>query len=106
MAVTPTFPSRDTLRRFRFRPVDALVGAGVFLLLYAVVRVGASAHVPYRPSHVTPFGTSPSHLPYDAARSLLRMFVALFFAYAFSLGYALAAARSRRVSVSSMARVV
>src|ERR1017187_2604235 len=96
MAVTPTFPSRDTLRRFRFRPVDAFVGAGVFLLLYAVVRVGASAHVPYRPSHVTPFGTSPSHLPYDAARSLLRMFVALFFAYAFSLGYALAAARSRR----------
>jgi NitT/TauT family transport system permease protein len=96
MAVTPTFPSRDTLRRFRFRPVDAFVGAGVFLLLYAVVRVGASAHVPYRPSHATPFGTSPSHLPYDAARSLLRMFVALFFAYAFSLGYALAAARSRR----------
>jgi NitT/TauT family transport system permease protein len=96
MAVTPTFPSRDTLRRFRFRPVDALVGTGVFLLLYAVVRVGASAHVPYHPSHVIPFDTSPSRLPYYAARSLLRMFVALFFAYAFSLGYALAAARSRR----------
>ncbi|MGD0607131.1 MAG: ABC transporter permease subunit [Streptosporangiaceae bacterium] len=96
MAVTPTFPSRDTLRRFRFRPVDALVGTGVFLLLYAVVRVGASAHVPYYPSHAAPFDTSPSRLPYYAARSLLRMFVALFFAYAFSLSYALAAARSRR----------
>ena len=96
MAVTPTFPSRDTLRRFRFRPVDVLVGTGVFLLLYAVVRVGASAHVPYHPSHVIPFDTSPSRLPYYAARSLLRMFVALFFSYAFSLGYALAAARSRR----------
>ena len=96
MAVSPTFPSRDTLRRFRFRPVDVLVGAGVFLLLYAVVRVGASAHVPYHPSHVLPFDTSPSELPYYAARSLLRMFVALFFAYAFSLGYALWAARSRR----------
>jgi len=67
MAVTPTFPSRDTLRRFSFRPVDALVGADVFLLLYAVVRVGASAHVPYRPSQVIPFGTSPSQLPYYAA---------------------------------------
>jgi len=95
-AVTPTFPSRGTLRRFRFRPVDILVGAGVFLLLYVVARVAASAHVPYSPSHVTPFDTSPSELPYYAARSLLRMFIALFFSFAFSLGYALVAARSRR----------
>jgi NitT/TauT family transport system permease protein len=80
MAVTPTFPSRDPLRRFRFRPLDALVGAGVFLLLYAVVRVGASAHVPFHPSQATTISTSPSRLPYYAARSLLRMFIALFFA--------------------------
>ena len=40
--------------------------------------------------------TSPSRLPYYAARSLLRMFVALFFAYTFSLGYAYVAARNRR----------
>ena len=96
MAVTPTFPSRDALRRFRFRPLDAVVGAGVFLLLYAIARVGASAHVPFHPSQVTTIDTSPSRLPYYAARSLLRMFIALFFAYAFSLGYAYAAARSRR----------
>ena len=96
MAVTPTFPSRDSLRRLRFRPVDAVVGAGVFLLLYAVVRVGASAHVPFHPSQSATIDTSPSRLPYYAARSLLRMFVALFFAYAFSLCYAYAAARSRR----------
>jgi NitT/TauT family transport system permease protein len=96
MAVTPTFPSRDALRRFRFRPIDALVGAGVFLLLYAVVRVGASAHVPIRAGQVTTIDTSPSRLPYYAARSLLRMFIALFFAYAFSLIYAYVAARNRR----------
>ncbi len=97
MAVSPTFPSRDVLRRrLRFRPLDAVVGAGVFLLLYAVVRVGASAHVPIRPSQAVTIDTSPSRLPYYAARSLLRMFIALFFAYAFSLGYAYAAARSRR----------
>jgi hypothetical protein len=29
MAVTPTFPSRDTLRQFRFRPLDAIVGAAI-----------------------------------------------------------------------------
>ena len=96
MAVTPTFPSRDALRRLRFRPLDAVVGAGVFLLLYAVVRVGASAHVPFRPSQAATIGTSPSRLPSYAARSLLRMFIALFFAYASSLSYAYAAARSRR----------
>jgi NitT/TauT family transport system permease protein len=96
MAVTPTFPSRDSLRRLRFRPLDAVVGAGVFLLIYAVVRVGASAHVPLRAGQATTINTSPSQLPYYAARSLLRMFVALFFAYAFSLGYAYVAARNRR----------
>jgi NitT/TauT family transport system permease protein len=96
VAVTPTFPSRDTLRRLRFRPLDVLVGAAIFLLLYLVVRVGASAHVPIPRGRATTISTSPALLPYYAARSLLRMFIALFFAYAFSFGYAYAAARSRR----------
>lgn len=97
MAVTRTFPSRDAVaRRFRFRPIDAAVGAGVFLLIYAIVRVGATATVPIRSSQVTTIDTSPSELPYYAARSLLRMFIALFFAYAFSMSYAYTAARSRR----------
>jgi NitT/TauT family transport system permease protein len=95
VAVTPTFPSRDTLRRFRFRPLDVAVGAGIFLLLYVVVRVGATAHRPL-PSNAATISTSPSELPYYAARSLLRMFIALFFSYAFSFGYAYLAARSRR----------
>src|ERR1700729_2760705 len=49
---------------------------------------------PARPAHHDQYvacGTA-----YYAARSLLRMFIALFFASAFSLGYAYAAARSRR----------
>jgi NitT/TauT family transport system permease protein len=98
MAAIRTFPTGETLRRFRFRPVDALVGAGVFLLIYAVVRVGASARVPIPPSQAA-FNTSPAELPYYAARSLLRMFIALFFSYTFSLGYAYWAARSRRARV-------
>jgi NitT/TauT family transport system permease protein len=96
MAVTPTFPSRDVLRRrLHIRPLDVLVGALIFLLLYAVIRVGASAHVPI-PRRAATISTSPAELPYYAARSLLRMFIALFFAYAFSLGYAYVAARSLR----------
>jgi NitT/TauT family transport system permease protein len=77
MAVTPTFPSREALRSFRFRPLDAVVGLGVFLLVYAVIRVGASARVPFHPgrSAVT-ISTAPAELPFYAARSLLRMFAA------------------------------
>jgi NitT/TauT family transport system permease protein len=98
MALIRTFPTGDTLRRFRFRPVDILVGAGVFLLIYAIVRVGAGARVPIPPSQA-PFDMSPARLPYYAARSLLRMFIALFFSFAFSLGYAYVAARNRRARV-------
>jgi NitT/TauT family transport system permease protein len=97
MAVTPTFPSRDSLRRLRFRPIDVGVGLGVLLLIYAVIRVGAGARVPFHAGQsAATISSSPAQLPYYAARSLLRMFVALFFSYAFSLGYAYVAARSRR----------
>ncbi|MFY9887350.1 MAG: ABC transporter permease subunit [Streptosporangiaceae bacterium] len=94
MAVTPTFPSKDSLDRLRFRPLDFAVGIFVLLLIYIVVRVGAGARAPAHPSAT--LNLSPSNLPYYAARSLLRMFIALFFAYAFSLSYAYVAARSRR----------
>jgi len=94
VAVTPTFPSRETLDRLRFRPLDAFVGIAVLLLIYAAVRVGAGARAPLHPSST--ISLDPANLPYYAARSLLRMFIALFFAYAFSLGYAYVAARSRR----------
>jgi hypothetical protein len=45
MAVTPTFPSRGTLRRFRFRPVDILVG----VVLRELARSGCDIEV-----HVLP----------------------------------------------------
>jgi NitT/TauT family transport system permease protein len=94
VAVTPTFPSRETLDRLRFRPLDVFVGIAVLLLIYAAVRVGAGARAPVHPSST--ISLDPSNLPYYAARSLLRMFIALVFAYAFSLSYAYVAARSRR----------
>src|SRR5262249_24445688 len=95
MAVTPTFPSRESLRRLRFRPVDAGIGAGGLLLVYAVVRLGACARAPCHAGHAV-ISPSPAQLPYYAACSLLRMLVALACSYAFSLGYAYLAARSRR----------
>jgi len=94
VAVTPTFPSRETLTRLRFHPLDVAVGVVVLLLIYVAVRVGAGARAPAHAS--TTISLSPSNLPYYAARSLIRMFIALAFSYAFSLGYAYVAARSRR----------
>ena len=94
VAVTPTFPSRETLDRLRFRPLDVGVGVFVLLLIYLAVRVGAGAKAPVSASRT--IALAPSNLPYYAARSLLRMFIALFFSYSFSLGYAYVAARSRR----------
>jgi len=94
VAVTPTFPSRETLDRLRFRPLDVGVGLFVVLLIYVIVRVAAGAGAPVFSSRT--IDLAPSNLPYYAARSLLRMFIALFFSYSFSLGYAYIAARSRR----------
>ncbi len=94
MAVMRTFPTRETLDRLRFRPLDIGIGIGVLLLIYLLVRVGEGARAPVH--QATTISLSPSNLPYYAARSLLRMFIALFFAYAFSLSYAYVAARSMR----------
>jgi NitT/TauT family transport system permease protein len=94
VAVTPTFPSRETLSRLRFRPLDVAVGLFVILLIYVIVRVGAGTRASVHAAQT--ISISPSNLPYYAARSLLRMFIALFFSYAFSLSYAYVAARSRR----------
>jgi NitT/TauT family transport system permease protein len=94
VAVTPTYPSQENLGRLRFRPLDISVGLAVVLLIYVILRVGAGAKTSVH--HAATFDTSPSQLPYYAARSLLRMFIALFFSFSFSLGYAYIAARSRR----------
>ena len=101
--MTPTFPSRETLDRLRFRPLDIGIGVAVLALIYVVLRVGAGAHAPAHPSES--LNLSPVNLPYYAARSLLRMFIALFFSYAFSLVYAYVAARSlraRRVMIPAL----
>ncbi len=88
-------PARSALRR-RFSPIDIAVLITVLVLLYAIVRVGHGATASFSPSGLQHVSTSPSRLPYDAARSLLRMFIALFFSTVFTLLYGYTAARSRR----------
>jgi len=74
--------------------VDVGIGIFVLLLIYVALRVAAGARAPVIATRS--ISLAPSNLPYYAARSLLRMFIALFFSYAFSLSYAYVAARSRR----------
>ncbi|MGO9259497.1 MAG: ABC transporter permease [Bryobacteraceae bacterium] len=76
---------------------DLAVGLGMLTLLYGVARVGAESLVRFNPPEQVPaISLNPSGLLNYAARSTLRMFVALFFSTIFTFAYGYAAARSRR----------
>ncbi len=97
MLTRQSFPTRGVLRRPQLRPIDLLVGAGVFTLLYGLLRLGLSVTAPYAPSHAaTQVSTDPANLPYYALRSLSRMFIALGLSVLFTFVYGTAAARMRR----------
>jgi NitT/TauT family transport system permease protein len=96
MAMRRVAPLRAALRRPKATAIDVLVAAAVLVLLYVIVRVGRGVTLSFAPRDVTTIDTSPGHLPYYAARSLLRMFVALGASTVFTLAYGYAAARSRR----------
>jgi len=96
MTIRSTVPGRISIRR-QVSPIDLLVGLGVIALLYGVARLGKSLSVSVTPGSSTsklPIGLS--HIPYYAACSLLRMFVALGLSTLFTFVYATAAARLRR----------
>ena len=96
MAMPRTFPLRAALARPRQSALDVLIGAAVIVVLYSLIRVGRGATLTIVPGS-TQISTRAIDLPYYAARSLLRMFIALAAATVFSLGYGYAAARSRRL---------
>ena len=93
-----TFPSRGV---FAARPgagfADAVLLLGAVALLFGVLRLAHGATAPWTPDLApSTVSTDPRELPYYAARSLLRMFVALLLSVVFSFVYATAAARLRR----------
>ena len=98
MTLVGTFPGRGVAARpTRNWAADVAVFVGAAVLLWLVVRVGRGTAVPWTvPSAPSSVSTDPSHLPYYAARSLLRMFAALGLSLVFTFFYATAAARSRR----------
>jgi NitT/TauT family transport system permease protein len=88
-------PSRASLRR-PISPLDLGVLVAVLVLLYVVLKVGSGTTARFDLHGLEHVSTSPSRLPYDAVRSLLRMFIGLVLSMAFTLVYGYAAARSRR----------
>jgi NitT/TauT family transport system permease protein len=96
---TPRAPlsSRFAGRLSRMTWVDVVVAAAVLVLLYLVLRVGQGTTVRFSTDQSVKVNTDPSQLPYDAARSLLRMFIALAASTVFTFVYAYAAAKSRRL---------
>jgi NitT/TauT family transport system permease protein len=77
--------------------VDLVVGAGIIAVLYAIVRLGQSMAVNFTPGRTqVAISTDIANVPYYAARSLLRMFLALALSTVFTLAYGTAAARLRR----------
>jgi NitT/TauT family transport system permease protein len=83
--------------RPRFGLADLAVGMGTLTVLYFAARIGTQAFVGFHPPDVLPVvNLDPSNLPNYAARSTLRMFIALGLSTVFTLVYGYAAARSRR----------
>jgi NitT/TauT family transport system permease protein len=91
------FSSQAPVERPALGLVDLAVGLGVLAFLYVVARVGAESFVKFSPPDVIPsVSLDPRNLPNYAARSTLRMFIALAFSTVFTFVYGYAAARSRR----------
>jgi len=80
-----------------FGLADLAVGLGILALLYTAARVGAQSLVRFHPPEQMPaISLDPWQLPNYAARSTLRMFVALVCSTIFTFIYGYAAARSKR----------
>lgn len=91
-----TFPSPEALRRLPAGAADGAIILGTLVLLALVAQVGVGAFERFQPPAVVPrIDLDPRNLPYYAARSTLRMFIALAFSTLFTLVYGHIAAKSR-----------
>ncbi|MBN9207667.1 MULTISPECIES: ABC transporter permease [Microbacterium] len=99
MSTPTTFAGHTTVgaRSGTRLAADAVVLVGFAAVLWLLIHLSQGIAAPFDPSRdIDAVSTDPSQLPYDAARSLLRMFIALAASVVFTFVYATAAARSRR----------
>ncbi len=96
MAVSRSFPTRDIFRQRLGTLADPVVILGVLATLYILARLASGVTAPFSDVNPPTVSLDARNLPYYAARSLLRMFLALGASTLFTLVYGTVAARSRR----------
>jgi NitT/TauT family transport system permease protein len=79
----------------KFSLVDLLVIIFVFSFIYFILHVGAGMSVPFTPAKQPQIDLDPSNLPYYAARSLIRMFLAFLASLLFTFIYGRMASTNR-----------
>ena len=90
----PLLPPPEVLRRPRFGLADLWVVVLLLSVLLLIAHLGSEASVAYHPDdQIRPISLNPINLPDYAARSCLRMFMALACSTLFSLVYGSLAAR-------------
>src|SRR5487761_2354091 len=98
-AVSDTIPRRFEPFVF-FRDLASRWDLAAFVVVIGLIaflgEAGRGLFVPLSQLEVTPMSLNPSHLPEYAARTTLRMFVALIASLVFTLTYATWAAKSER----------
>lgn len=95
--VRRTFPLRPALTKLPFGFADVALFFGLFLLIYGLTHIGKGLFVEFRPPAIQPkISLDPNMLPYYAARSTLRMFIALGASLLFTFSYGYVAAKNKR----------
>lgn len=91
------FALRPIMPRLPFGLADVALLFGLFLLIYELGAIGRGFFAEFHPPVFQPrISLDPWMLPYYAARSTMRMFIALVLSILFTLSYGYAAAKNRR----------
>ena len=75
---------------------DLLAFLLVLLMLMALAYAGLEMRMPFHLGQEIPISLAPIHLPFYALETVMRMFIALFFSFIFSLSIGALAAKSER----------
>jgi len=86
-------------RRFKFGPIDLFVFIAIGFMIWIIGSLGHDMTAPLSPDAHSEISLDLWHLPYYAARSTLRMFIAYFFSLIFTMIIGWWTAHSKRARV-------
>ena len=95
--ISPQLTVQEDRRGFSW--VDAVVMLALFGLLWSTLHFGKGMLVHFDPATMPKIDSSPSQIPYYAARTLLRMWIAFCFSLLFAISTGYIAAKSRKARV-------